>query len=178
MPGLVKIGYTTDPMEQRLSELFTTGLATPFRVEFCIRVTTPDKCEAVVHAKLQSHRLDKNREFFRVSVTDAARTILDTAFQMGLTNGDTGVNLPARHSEVTDAEETILSILSSSEMGACEEFIIAHSDSPPMKTRYMLLELEKRGYVKRGKGSGKLWELADNGVRFFVEKKPEWFTDE
>jgi len=178
MPGLVKIGYTGDSVEQRLSELYTTGLATPFQLEFCVRVATPDKCEAVIHAKLQEHRLDKNREFFRISVLDAVRVVLDTAAQMGLAGNGHDTNLPLRHADVTDAEETILSILSTADTGACEGFIVEGSDSPPMKTRYMLLELEKRGYVRRVKGNSKLWELADNGVRYFVEKKPDWFTDE
>lgn len=177
MPGLVKIGYTGDSLEQRLSGLYTTGLATPFRLECCIRVATPDKCEAVVHAKLQEHRLDRKREFFRISVLDAARAVLDTAAQMGFADSNGEASLPARHADVTDAEETILSIVSTADGGACEGFIIEGSDSPPMKTRYTLLELEKRGYVKRVKG-GKLWELADNGVRYFIEKQPEWFTDE
>ena len=38
MPGLVKVGKTTTTPNQRMSELHSTGVPTPFELEFSISV--------------------------------------------------------------------------------------------------------------------------------------------
>ncbi len=77
MPGLVKIGRTATSPTQRMSELHTTGVPTPFELEFVAKVPDAVQAEKRVHATLNLHRISKGREFFRVSVTDAARRVLE-----------------------------------------------------------------------------------------------------
>jgi hypothetical protein len=74
MPGLLKIGVTTKTPEERVKELFTTSVATPFNIEFSRRVSYPFQKEKVIHRILENYRLP-SREFFNISVKEAANVI-------------------------------------------------------------------------------------------------------
>lgn len=69
MPGILKVGMTTRAPEERAKELFTTGVALPFKIEFAKRVKNPKNKEASLHRILERRegRVDSHREFFRVS---------------------------------------------------------------------------------------------------------------
>jgi hypothetical protein len=76
MPGLVKVGRTTRPVDVRAAELWQTGV--PSRFEVYWSFATPDcvQLEAYVHADMRRHRLTKSREFFSVEpefATERAR---------------------------------------------------------------------------------------------------------
>lgn len=75
-PDLLKIGMTTRDVAQRAIEINkATGVAVPFGVRRCWRVSDPSKAERAVHQCLQRFRLRKDREFFRVPFRDAAKLI-------------------------------------------------------------------------------------------------------
>jgi hypothetical protein len=76
MPGLIKVGKTTTHPSQRMSELHSTGVPTPFELEFSVTVSSCDYSEKAAHLALASHRVTGNREFFRVSVKKAIELIL------------------------------------------------------------------------------------------------------
>ena len=69
MPGLLKVGYTTRSMPERLSELNSTGVPTSFVIEIYIDVDNAPKCESLFHRALGSHHYEK--EFFKISVYKA-----------------------------------------------------------------------------------------------------------
>jgi hypothetical protein len=71
MPGIVKIGKTTRSVEQRVMELYQTGVPSPFEV--VASFLTPDchELEAVTHAHLAQSRLTGGREFFTLSAEEA-----------------------------------------------------------------------------------------------------------
>ena len=76
VPDLLKIGMTTRTVEERLREVNgATGVAFPFGVRRCWRVSDPAAAEKLVHADLDAHRVRGDREFFRASFRDAARAI-------------------------------------------------------------------------------------------------------
>ena len=79
MPGLVKIGCTARPVEDRLNELnAATGVPSPFKVEAYFETEKPQEDEARVHKRLDKHRIE-GKEFFRLSVAEAlaiARSVL------------------------------------------------------------------------------------------------------
>jgi hypothetical protein len=80
-PDLLKIGMTTRTVEQRAGEINgATGVAIPFGVRRCWRVSEPQKAERLVHTTLAEHRLRNDREFFRVSFLQAAK-LLDGAIR-------------------------------------------------------------------------------------------------
>jgi len=71
MPGIVKIGMTTDDPEGRCAELSSsTGVPTPFCVAISKRVRDPRTKEKALHALLTSlgFRVNDRREFFNCSL--------------------------------------------------------------------------------------------------------------
>lgn len=75
MPGLLKIGYSVKVPEERVDELFTTGVPEPFKLAYYCLVENADKLEPIVHRTLSPHRHRNNREFFRIELEAAIRSI-------------------------------------------------------------------------------------------------------
>ena len=73
MPNLVKVGYSTKDPHLRVEELSGTGLPHPFEVEYDALVFDPRDVEQAVHAELRGEH--EAKEFYRVSVSEAVRTI-------------------------------------------------------------------------------------------------------
>jgi hypothetical protein len=73
MPGLVKLGVTTDTAANRAKQLTAaTASPTPFYVVYQKPVADCNEAEAKVHAALDSRRVNDRREFFEASVYEAA----------------------------------------------------------------------------------------------------------
>ena len=69
MQGIVKIGMTMRTPEERAKELYTTGVALPFKIEFAKKVCNPSQKEKDLHILLEEYydRPNSRREFFVVS---------------------------------------------------------------------------------------------------------------
>ena len=78
MPGLVKVGKTTITPNKRMGELHSTGVPTPFELECSISVNDCHEAELLAHQALNSFRVAKNREFFKVSPKKAIERILES----------------------------------------------------------------------------------------------------
>ena len=78
MPGLLKVGFTTDTPDVRARELYTTGVPLPFKVEFAKLIANPKEKELSTHKLLGIYheRVNEDREFFRVS-KERVREIFD-----------------------------------------------------------------------------------------------------
>jgi hypothetical protein len=66
---IYKIGKTKhieDP-HKRIDLLHTTGVPTPFKIEFYIQVNNMNTIEKKFHNKLKQFRISNQREFFKVS---------------------------------------------------------------------------------------------------------------
>ena len=73
---LLKIGVTTRTVEQRTRENNSaTGVAIPFGVMCCWRVSKPREVETLVHNALREFRLRGDREFFQVPFSIAEQRI-------------------------------------------------------------------------------------------------------
>ncbi|MGE1612271.1 GIY-YIG nuclease family protein [Pseudomonas monteilii] len=70
MPGLVKIGLTTDSVEARISNLSsTTGVPLPFECHFAAEIPEGSdltKIEKTLHQLFAEYRVNPKREFFKV----------------------------------------------------------------------------------------------------------------
>lgn len=67
MPGLVKIGKTTqDEVDQRMRQLFSTGVPVPFECAFACRVPDASVVERALHHAFGQNRINPTREFFRI----------------------------------------------------------------------------------------------------------------
>jgi hypothetical protein len=76
MPGLVKIGSTDRPLDERIAELSgTTGVPTPFTIEYSIATNDYIRLEHGLHTALNKYRVSESREFFRVEAEEAKRCI-------------------------------------------------------------------------------------------------------
>jgi hypothetical protein len=78
-PDQVKIGLTKRTSEERAQELRTSGVPTPFIVIYDELVTDCGAVEASVHRKLAGYRVSKDREFFRIPVKKAIKTLQQEA---------------------------------------------------------------------------------------------------
>ena len=72
MPGLVKIGYTSQEEAQtRVAQLYSTGVPVPFDVVFAATVESADKVEQALHTAFGPNRINPKREFFRIDPEQA-----------------------------------------------------------------------------------------------------------
>ncbi len=67
MQGLVKIGKTTrSTLENRMGELYSTGVPVPFNCEIAVEVDDEASVESVLHKAFAKFRINPRREFFEV----------------------------------------------------------------------------------------------------------------
>ena len=67
MAGLVKIGMTTQlEVEERMKQLYGTGVPVPFDCAFACKVRDANEVERALHLAFGMTRINPNREFFRV----------------------------------------------------------------------------------------------------------------
>lgn len=67
MPGLVKIGKTTQlEVEDRMKQLYGTGVPVPFDCVFACQVKDASEVEKALHFAFGNVRINPNREFFRI----------------------------------------------------------------------------------------------------------------
>ena len=70
----LKIGRASE-VNQRLDTLSSTSVPFDFQLEYKIPVSDFKKVEKEVHEKLKEYRVNKNREFFEVTVEKARECI-------------------------------------------------------------------------------------------------------
>lgn len=76
MPNLIKIGYTTRDINERIFELSSsTGVPENFKLEYKYFSNSPFKLEQRIHRCLNSYRASQNREFFLCTSTEAIEII-------------------------------------------------------------------------------------------------------
>jgi hypothetical protein len=75
MPGVVKVGSTASDPRHRAVQLRSTGVPTTFAVAYARKCVAYERAERAAHAKLARHRVNTHREFFSVTVAEAARAI-------------------------------------------------------------------------------------------------------
>ena len=67
MPGIIKIGWTDNTVEQRMKELDKTSTPLPFTCYYAKRVNDPTFVESKLHQAFDEFRIRNNREFFRMA---------------------------------------------------------------------------------------------------------------
>jgi hypothetical protein len=79
MPGLYKVGFTTDHPKTRARALHTTGVAASFQVVWFLHCDHARRVEQQAHRLLQRYRVAKGREFFRAEPAQLIATIKQAA---------------------------------------------------------------------------------------------------
>lgn len=76
MPNLVKIGYTTRSVFERINELnSSSGVPEQFIIEASFNSEAPEKDEQYVHLMLNERRTNQNREFFSLEPVEAVDSV-------------------------------------------------------------------------------------------------------
>lgn len=106
MPGIVKIGMTAAPEEDRPTGLFTTGLPDAFEIVFRAVTSHPAELEKRVHDLLKEKQYRPNREFFAVTPELAATIILQARHETD------GIKAWAKQSQLylQDGDRLLLSL--------------------------------------------------------------------
>lgn len=100
MPGLLKVGYTTRNLTERINELSSSGIPKQFSLEFFCEVDFAKKLEGKVHHSLRSFHYGK--EFFKCTVQDAVKVA-----KLQLHSGEFcvyGIGGQSKNAFLTDAE--------------------------------------------------------------------------
>lgn len=72
MQGIVKIGKTTQSdVEQRMSQLYSTGVPLPFKCEYAVEVLDCHNVERALHIAFEPYRVNPRREFFDIAAEQA-----------------------------------------------------------------------------------------------------------
>jgi len=75
-PGIYKIGYTNKHPEERAKQISNaTGVALPYDVEFAFNCYNGLMLEGEIHKKLNSYRVNNQREFFQLSLEEIKTSI-------------------------------------------------------------------------------------------------------
>ena len=80
---LVKIGWTKNDPNKRAQQLYTTGVPSPFTIEFVIKTQDGRALETRIHSYLSHCRVNNSREFFNINVQDL-RNILNEKMKLTL----------------------------------------------------------------------------------------------
>jgi hypothetical protein len=81
MPSIVKVGFTGDHPITRAEDLFTTGVPTPFTIDFVVELPKGfgRDFEKKIHERLSHCRVNKSREFFK-STPEEVKNIVENEF--------------------------------------------------------------------------------------------------
>lgn len=75
MPDLIKIGHTKRTVEERVNELYTTGVPERFKIVHKYPCEDHERLERAIHKKLANYRHNPEREFFRYPADDALQML-------------------------------------------------------------------------------------------------------
>lgn len=100
MPGLVKIGYSMKDPLLRALELANTGAPRPYIVAYDVLTFDPRGIEQAAHQRLKDLRSGK--EWFRCSIEDAIRIIMDVSES----DDESSVLVETRHLEARQVVST------------------------------------------------------------------------
>lgn len=82
-PNTLKVGWTRYNPTYRANQLYTTGLPTPFIIEFLVLTQQGRELESRIHNYLSRFRVNGSREFFNISLSEL-RNILTSKFSLKL----------------------------------------------------------------------------------------------
>jgi len=80
---MLKIGWTREHPNIRANDLHTSGVPTPFIVEFVIITQEGSKVEKIIHNYIKPYRVNSNREFFKISKEELTKILVnDLMFEL------------------------------------------------------------------------------------------------
>lgn len=74
--GLFKIGHTNSTPNERMKNLYSSGVPLPFKLELSKKVIYCQEKEKLLHKMLDKYRINSNREFFQLPL-ETIRVLFD-----------------------------------------------------------------------------------------------------
>jgi T5orf172 domain len=183
IPGLVKIGHTTQDIEARIRQLNSTGVPTPFELAACFAVKNSALAEQLVHSSLAKVRHSDQREFFIGSVstllTDALPALINAIDQ---TVADHPRTQDRKTHDIEPEEINLLLFLTGDQRqyGYSEYAVHRHSEEPELKTEARLARLKGLKLVtekrSRKDWESPVWRITSEGKKFLYDYG--YFTQE
>jgi hypothetical protein len=133
-----KIGWTRDNPKIRANTLQTSGVPTPFIIEYIINTSDGSTLEKLIHKHLKTYRIKDNREFFKIS-KDTLKEILTTELNLELKQIDDvpiSKKVISENKEVNEINKVFLELLKDS-----KEFF---SNFKKENTRLCIKEIDKK----------------------------------
>ena len=112
MPGVYKIGLTTNSIKQRIQEFNTTGVPKPFQVERIFEVEAGRllRIERLAHEKLKRRNLHHGKEFFEGQLISCVEAVQDSIYEITNEHSEDLIGLAkeraAKEKAYRDAETT------------------------------------------------------------------------
>jgi hypothetical protein len=177
MPGLVKVGFTSGTLQERMTELESTGVPEPFVLGACFRVVDTRKAETLIHDTLANRRVRKQREFFKIALTEAVRLALESIQPLLIeqpSSEDYGKLSPML--DLHDQDIWILQMLAHDDDNHCLtiEHMVDHGQYPGhrLELENRLVRLADHGLVREVKYSRDsiAWQLTSRGIKFMFDR--------
>jgi y4mF family transcriptional regulator len=107
--GLVKIGYTTTSVQERVGAINqATGVAEKFEIFSFYKVNDAQKMEAIIHKKLTKYRTKTYKEFFEIKA-EVAKDYVEKI----INNENYGINLDSLNSRLFNNSKILGEIIKS-----------------------------------------------------------------
>lgn len=178
MPGLLKVGYTLNALEQRLSQLNSTGVPFPFTVGASFLVKNPKKIEQEIHVLLKPYRVNDNREFFSISLQKALETVSSSLLKHVSISCDSikeeNDETSALSHDLEPIDINILKTLATEKRSqGLPIYEIGDPDESDLETENRLANLKERRLVEEKRSreawQGNLWRITSRGVKFLFD---------
>lgn len=177
MPGLVKIGHTTQDIEARIRQLNSTGVPSPFLLAACVSVANPMQVEAKLHTLLTVHRYAENREFFEGSVAELLRQSMPLLLEATDTYAFLQHGHKLQHSHELEPLTIELLLCLSGEQrayGYNEHTLVGwFKEEPPLKIEARLAHLKELRFAvekrPRDDWQGAVWKITSEGKKFLFD---------
>lgn len=172
MPDLVKIGHTTNAVEERIRQLNATGVPTQFELIACVMVEDPSRVERALHDQLRDKRYVNNREFFVGSAKDILSLAMPTLLgEVVGASGGSSMRRTELRDIVDERTSQLLKTLAFSHRQACHLFeLFDDREDRELDIVRRLATLRQMGFVAekldRDPYRPSLWKITSDGVKY------------
>jgi hypothetical protein len=180
-PTLLKVGQTSDTLEQRIRQLNSTGVPFPFLLEACFRVENPKQAELTAHEALDRYRSSKNREFFKIDLQPALKIVFPKIVDTNLSEASSIRDNKQFEPPISKSELEILQwiVSAGSSRGLAQWTLYDKISSTELEIDVVLSKLEHKKFVKCNRTSsdyGPNWLPTTKGIKFLSDNNliEEW----
>ena len=179
MPGLIKIGHTKNSLDDRLSQLNSTGVPMPFEVGANFLVNNPQKCELEIHRLFKLRRISKEREFFKLSLYEAVTAAFNIIqhYINDSVGPSNSLKLVSPIFDPTSLEIAILKYLAGDQRKyglLTWQIHDAFRETDELNIEYKLANLKEQGLVderRKKEYNDNNWKVTSKGVKYLFDNE-------